>query len=94
MPEKIRGIHLQAAKRMGLEFKRAVAFTGLLAALAASLAAAPADKRKPGLYWTLETDKGKICLQAVSKRKRPSPCARWWAWQSGKFLSCTRKRSR
>ncbi len=60
MPEKIRGIHLQAAKRMGLEFKRAVAFTGLLAALAASLAAAPADKRKPGLYWTLETDKGKI----------------------------------
>jgi peptidyl-prolyl cis-trans isomerase A (cyclophilin A) len=27
---------------------------------AARAGAAPADKRKPGLYWTLETDKGKI----------------------------------
>jgi peptidyl-prolyl cis-trans isomerase A (cyclophilin A) len=45
-------------------------FTALLAtaALAASsllvsppgAQAAPADKRKPGLYWTLDTDKGKI----------------------------------
>ena len=25
--------------------------------------AAPADKRKPGLYWTLETDKGKIACK-------------------------------
>ena len=24
---------------------------------------APADKRKPGLYWTLETDKGKIACK-------------------------------
>lgn len=41
-------------------------FTLLLSAvalcvlLAPSTSAAPADKRKPGLYWTLETDKGKI----------------------------------
>lgn len=27
---------------------------------AASSPASPADKRKPGLYWTMETDKGKI----------------------------------
>jgi peptidyl-prolyl cis-trans isomerase A (cyclophilin A) len=32
----------------------------LLALPAARAEAAPADKRKPGLYWTLETDKGKI----------------------------------
>lgn len=43
-----------------LGFKRAVALLTLLAALVANSAAAPADKRKPGLYWTLETDKGKI----------------------------------
>jgi peptidyl-prolyl cis-trans isomerase A (cyclophilin A) len=30
---------------------------------AASGGAAPADKRKPGLYWTFETDKGKIACQ-------------------------------
>src|SRR5271169_3304221 len=27
---------------------------------ATSAAPSPADKRKPGLYWTLDTDKGKI----------------------------------
>jgi peptidyl-prolyl cis-trans isomerase A (cyclophilin A) len=32
----------------------------LLALPAARAGAAPADKRKPGLYWTIETDKGKI----------------------------------
>ena len=32
----------------------------LLCVAAGSAGAAPADKRKPGLYWTLETDKGKI----------------------------------
>src|SRR6202049_1772389 len=31
----------------------------ILSSLAA-ISAAPADKRKPGLYWTFETDKGKI----------------------------------
>jgi peptidyl-prolyl cis-trans isomerase A (cyclophilin A) len=31
--------------------------------LAGALHAAPADKRKPGLYWTLETDKGKIACK-------------------------------
>jgi peptidyl-prolyl cis-trans isomerase A (cyclophilin A) len=43
----------------------------LIAALPAALLplaaprakAAPADKRKPGLYWTLETDKGKIACR-------------------------------
>jgi peptidyl-prolyl cis-trans isomerase A (cyclophilin A) len=29
----------------------------------ASAAATPADKRKPGLYWTFETDKGKIACK-------------------------------
>jgi len=43
----------------------AFVMTGILAApvslsLAARAGAAPADKRKPGLYWTFETDKGKI----------------------------------
>src|SRR5215472_5593495 len=32
----------------------------LLALPATSARPTPADKRKPGLYWTLETDKGKI----------------------------------
>jgi len=32
----------------------------LLLLPAAGAGATPADKRKPGLYWTLETDKGKI----------------------------------
>src|ERR1700687_2311294 len=32
----------------------------MLSSLAAISTAAPADKRKPGLYWTFETDKGKI----------------------------------
>jgi peptidyl-prolyl cis-trans isomerase A (cyclophilin A) len=31
--------------------------------LAATSGAAPADKRKSGLYWTLETDKGKIACR-------------------------------
>jgi peptidyl-prolyl cis-trans isomerase A (cyclophilin A) len=31
--------------------------------IAASAGAAPADKRKPGLYWTFETDKGKIACK-------------------------------
>ena len=37
----------------------------LLVALIFNLSsrAAPADKRKPGLYWTLETDKGKIACK-------------------------------
>ena len=30
---------------------------------AAGAAAIPADKRKPGLYWTMETDKGKIACK-------------------------------
>jgi len=43
----------------------AFVMTGILAApvslsLSARAGAAPADKRKPGLYWTFETDKGKI----------------------------------
>jgi peptidyl-prolyl cis-trans isomerase A (cyclophilin A) len=35
----------------------------LLLLPAASAGAAPADKRKPGLYWTFETDKGKIACK-------------------------------
>src|SRR5690348_12007501 len=38
----------------------AVALVASPLLLPAGLRAAPADKRKPGLYWTLETDKGKI----------------------------------
>ena len=34
-----------------------------LVSLAAISAAAPVDKRKPGLYWTFETDKGKIACK-------------------------------
>src|SRR6202521_1404827 len=34
----------------------------ILSSLAA-ISAAPADKRKPGLYWTFETDKGKIACK-------------------------------
>jgi peptidyl-prolyl cis-trans isomerase A (cyclophilin A) len=30
---------------------------------AAGIPASPADKRKPGLYWTMETDKGKIACK-------------------------------
>src|SRR5260370_17719327 len=33
---------------------------GLLFLPATRAGATPADKRKPGLYWTFETDKGKI----------------------------------
>ncbi len=35
----------------------------LLLAPAASAGPTPADKRKPGLYWTFETDKGKIACK-------------------------------
>src|SRR6202158_2907163 len=35
----------------------------MLSSLAAISTAAPADKRKPGLYWTFETDKGKIACK-------------------------------
>jgi peptidyl-prolyl cis-trans isomerase A (cyclophilin A) len=42
--------------------KYKLALSALLAALifSASSQAAPADKRKPGLYWTIDTDNGKI----------------------------------
>ena len=51
-----------------LNFKKLILAISSIATLAASLvlqpsahaAPPPADKRKPGLYWTLETDKGKI----------------------------------
>ncbi len=44
------------------KIKYKVAFSALFAALvlSASAQAAPADKRKPGLYWTIDTDNGKI----------------------------------
>ena len=41
---------------------RAAALLGALV-FSASSHAAPADKRKPGLYWTMETDKGKIACK-------------------------------
>jgi peptidyl-prolyl cis-trans isomerase A (cyclophilin A) len=42
-----------------------VALSALLAALVLSASAhpAPADKRKPGLYWTIDTDNGKIACK-------------------------------
>ncbi len=39
---------------------KALLIAFLLLSPANRTGAAPADKRKPGLYWTLETDKGKI----------------------------------
>src|SRR5579859_3690736 len=36
----------------------------------AGVDASPADKRKPGLYWTLETDKGKISCK-LSEAEAP-----------------------
>src|ERR1035437_3883518 len=69
-------VHLQGPKRLEQARKRVVALTALLAALAAAgpwpstprlhaaaSPVAPADKRKPGLYWTFETDKGKIACK-------------------------------
>jgi len=46
-----------------IEYK--VALSALFAALvlSASAQAAPADKRKPGLYWTIDTDNGKIACK-------------------------------
>ena len=45
--------------------KRTLFLAALFAAsiFSALSQAAPADKRKPGLYWTLETDKGKIACK-------------------------------
>jgi peptidyl-prolyl cis-trans isomerase A (cyclophilin A) len=76
MSRKIPAVHLQGPKRLEQARKRVVALTALLAALAAAgpwpstprlhaaaSPAAPADKRKPGLYWTFETDKGKIACK-------------------------------
>ena len=45
--------------------KTKILLSALFAALifSAPSQSAPADKRKPGLYWTLETDKGKIACK-------------------------------
>jgi peptidyl-prolyl cis-trans isomerase A (cyclophilin A) len=45
--------------------KRTLLLAALFLALViiGSSQAAPADKRKPGLYWTLETDKGRIACK-------------------------------
>jgi len=47
------------------KIKYKVALSALFAALvlSASAQAAPADKRKPGLYWTIDTDNGKIACK-------------------------------
>jgi peptidyl-prolyl cis-trans isomerase A (cyclophilin A) len=63
MSRKIPAVHLQGAKRLEQARKRAVALAALLVALTAASPAAPADKRKPGLYWTFETDKGNIACK-------------------------------
>ena len=65
----------------------------LLLSPAASAGPTPADKRKPGLYWTFETTRGKSPA-SFSRRKRRSRCARWWGWRSEKFRTCIRKRSK
>jgi peptidyl-prolyl cis-trans isomerase A (cyclophilin A) len=47
------------------KIKYKVALSALFAALvlSASAQAGPADKRKPGLYWTIDTDNGKIACK-------------------------------
>lgn len=45
-------------RNIKFKFCAAALLAGLI--FSASICAAPADKRKPGLYWTIETDNGKI----------------------------------
>ncbi len=58
-------MHIQNPMRNLTKLIAAFLLSGTLTAslfllTAARTGAAPADKRKPGLYWTFETDKGKI----------------------------------
>ena len=55
--------HQYRDKYLALARKATVVSIVLMAAFAAITAAAPADERKPGLYWTFETDKGKIACK-------------------------------
>jgi peptidyl-prolyl cis-trans isomerase A (cyclophilin A) len=58
MPNSTRTRHLRGSI-VALVSIAALAATFLVLAIT-SQGAIPADKRKPGLYWTMETDKGKI----------------------------------
>ena len=61
---------MRGAKRLTHTRKRTSVALLLLVTLAAVSGAAPADKRKPGLYWTLETDKGKIACKLYEAEAR------------------------
>jgi peptidyl-prolyl cis-trans isomerase A (cyclophilin A) len=55
----LKTIRLQDLSRLFVSILSIGTLTASLMALPAT-SATPADKRKPGLYWTFETDKGKI----------------------------------
>jgi peptidyl-prolyl cis-trans isomerase A (cyclophilin A) len=58
IPKRIRAQNLPMLIIAVLNF--AILTTSLFLQPVVNAAPSPADKRKPGLYWTLETDKGKI----------------------------------
>jgi cyclophilin family peptidyl-prolyl cis-trans isomerase len=61
MPTQNRTLHLSTLTASILAFVMLAA--NLLLLPVSAVHAAPTDKRKPGLYWTFETDKGKIACK-------------------------------
>jgi hypothetical protein len=56
----LKTIHPQDLPRRFAAVMSAATLAASLLALPVTARATPTDKRKPGLYWTFETDKGKI----------------------------------